>query len=300
MASHKNTRAARHQPSRIAPDYAAMLAEAVSKPGTVAAAYRAFHAYSVGNQIWAALQLAMRGLPLSPIASYRRWQELGRQVRKGETALSLYMPVICRARSRDAEAREERDDTIVRADDAGDGATFTRFVCRPHWFALCQTDGPEAPPEVAVPEWDAASAMAALGVTEEPFADLRGNVGGYAYSRTIAISPLAPQPHHVRLHELAHVVLGHTADGATMADSETLDRAEREVEAEAVAYLCLASLELPGLAEARGYLQGWLAGETLQERSIARIFRATDQILKTGRPTAATDGAACAPEAAAA
>ena len=282
---HKRRPAA--EPARIAPDYSAMLAEAVSNPGTVAAAYAMFHEYSIGNQLLAAFELAERRLPLSPIASYRRWLELGRQVRKGEHAISLCMPVTCRARRRDEDATE---DNYAEARDESGAATFTRFVLRPHWFSLAQTDGPDLPPPPAIPEWDAARALAALQVEEVEFSDLRGNVLGYARDRQIAVSPLSPLPNRTRFHELAHVVLGHTADGAEMTDDAAPARAEREVEAEAVAYLCLASLSLPNLDESRGYLQAWQRGGevAIDDRRTARIFRAADQILRAGRPTAAT------------
>ena len=59
--------------------------------------------------------------------------------------------------------------------------------------------------------WDAVTALAALDIAEAPFEDLRGNVLGYAAGRSIAISPLNPYKHKTRFHELAHVVLGHTA-----------------------------------------------------------------------------------------
>jgi hypothetical protein len=127
-------------------------------------------------------------------------------------------------------------------------------------------------------------------ITKEPFEDLRGNVAGYAYKHSIAVSPLSPLPCRTRLHEIAHVVLGHTAD-AEMRDQQTPDRAGCEGEADGAAYLCLASLYLPGLDESRGYLQGWLRDTEIDQRSIARIFSAADRILKAGRPAAEAPGA---------
>ena len=42
--------------------WAALLSEAVSKPGLISAAYSAFHGYSIGNQILALVQCEARGL----------------------------------------------------------------------------------------------------------------------------------------------------------------------------------------------------------------------------------------------
>src|SRR5205807_1446722 len=81
---------------------------------------------------------------------------------------------------------------------------------------------------------DAARALEALAITEEPFAALDGNCQGYARGRAIAVSPVAASPHKTRFHELAHVVLGHTTEHE-QTDSEDTPRSLREVEAEAVA-----------------------------------------------------------------
>ena len=53
-------------------------------------------------------------------------------------------------------------------------------------------------------------------------------------------------PHKTRFHELAHVLLGHTNEG-TLNDDERTPRNLRECEAESVALLCLAALDLPGI-----------------------------------------------------
>ena len=57
-----------------------------------------------------------------------------------------------------------------------------------------------------------------------------------------------------------------------------------EVEAECTAYIIGEALHLGYADFSRGYIQHWLAGETIPEKSAHRIFRAADQILKAGRP----------------
>lgn len=166
-----------------------------------------------------------------------------------------------------------------------DAETFTRFVYKPHWFVLAQTDGEPLPPQPA-PSWDAARALAALNVEELPFDILDGNCLGFARARSIAINPVNPMPHKTRFHELAHVLLGHTAEGV-QADGEITPRSLRECEAEAVALLCCAALDLPGVECCRGYIQSWWgAGNPIPEGSAQRILKAADQILKAGSPIA--------------
>src|SRR5947207_14861132 len=67
--------------------------EEVTKRGTVMKAYSLFWNYSLGNQILAFLQAAQRGIALGPIASFNRWKELGRHVKRGERAIELCMPI---------------------------------------------------------------------------------------------------------------------------------------------------------------------------------------------------------------
>jgi N-terminal domain of anti-restriction factor ArdC len=234
----------------------AILQVALTQPGVMNQAYRAFHNYSMGNQMLAAMQLFSRGLPLTPIASFNAWREKGRFVKRGEKAISLFMPIKVKRR-----AGKDVSADISESADAGDvadsGGTFSRFMLRPNWFSLTQTDGDEFTAEVVVPAWDAGIAMAALDITEEPFQQLEGNRMGYACARTIGINPMNPLKHKTRFHEMAHVVLGHTAV-ADMQDDEALTRQIEEVEAESVAYLLCALLDLPGQAESRFYIQAWL------------------------------------------
>jgi hypothetical protein len=81
-------------------------------------------------------------------------------------------------------------------------------------------------------------------------------------------------------------VLGHTSEAeAGLSDSELTPRSLREVEAEAVALVCLEALGLPGAEHCRGYVQHWNAhrgAEPIPERSAQRIFKAADQILRAG------------------
>jgi antirestriction protein ArdC len=254
------------------PDFAALLTTATLQPGTISAAYTAFHNYSLGNQILAMIQCHARGIPLGPLASFNRWRELGRHVRKGQKAIELCMPITCK------RTIERETDNGIETDDV----TFTRFVFRRNWFVLAQTDGaPYEPPAPA--EWDRARALAALQVSEELFAVLDGNCQGYAKERTIAVSPIAAHPLKTTFHELAHVLIGHTAEGE-LRDGERTPRNMRELEAEATAMLCCAALNLPGLDEARGYMQAWYgAGQPIPEASARKIFKAADAILRAGQ-----------------
>src|SRR5438128_8959980 len=247
-----------------------LLDEAVSKPGTLMRAYSLFWNYSLGNQILALIQANNRGIQLGPLASFNRWKELGRHVKRGEKAIELCMPVTCKR-----TVKEEREDGT----EAETEVTFKRFVFRRNWFMLSQTDGAEYQMP-AIPAWDRSRALQTLNVEEIPFEMMNGNCQGYAKGRQIAINPVAQMPAKTTFHELAHVVLDHTSEAVH--DSETLPRNLKEVEAESVALLCLESLGMDGAEYCRGYIQSWLSGATIPERSAQRIFTAADRILKAG------------------
>jgi hypothetical protein len=197
-----------------------LLNEAITKPGLLLAAYSYFHNYSCGNQVLAITQCNQRGIEPGSINTYPGWQRIGRQVRKGERALMLCMPITYKDRS-DPEA------------------TRTGFVYKPRWFVLSQTEGDAVEPELA-PTWTKELALSTLSITEIQFDIMDGNTQGFARSRSIAINPLAVMPHKTTFHELAHVVLGHTAE-ADFSDADSLPRDLREVEAECVALICCES-----------------------------------------------------------
>ena len=90
-----------------------------------------FHDYSFANTqlIWA--QSLARGVTPSRVAGYRTWQQLGRQVRRGESGLQILTPVTRKVTPENGEDEERR-------------VVGFRVV---HVFDLAQTDG-EPLPEV--------------------------------------------------------------------------------------------------------------------------------------------------------
>lgn len=264
-------------------DWQQMLIDAVSKPGVIASAYSAFWNYSAGNQLLAYFQCLFRNLDPGPIHTFRGWLQVGRHVRKGEKAITLVMPVTVK-RKRHETASVDEGAIEEAADPLDPHVRFTKFVERPFWFVLAQTDGEPYVP-VSIPQWDERLALHTLGITREPFRHLDGNCQGYAHGRSVAVSPLAFLPHRTLFHELAHVVLGHCAESLSMSDDDAATpRDLREVEAECVAMLCSSSLGMPGEDYSRGYIQHWMKSGEIPERSVHRIFKAADTILKSGLP----------------
>jgi hypothetical protein len=152
-----------------------------------------------------------------------------------------------------------------------------------------QTEGADYHP-ASLPTWDRLRALQSLGIEEIRFELLDGNCQGYATGRRIAISPVAVYPLKTFCHEMAHVLM-HSGHGEHR-DDDVTPKNLREVEAEAVAMICCAALNLPGIDSARAYIQSWWGhGHPIPEASARSILKVADQILKAGASLQAGDEA---------
>ena len=94
-------------PAGSAPSFADLLASAVTEPGILSDVYRQFHTYSIGNQLLAWSQCLRRGMQPGPMATFPRWKELGRYVRKGEKAITLCQPVTVKRTSETSDGQTD-------------------------------------------------------------------------------------------------------------------------------------------------------------------------------------------------
>lgn len=156
--------------------WADLLKEAITKPGIIHEAYSRFWNYSFGNQLLALMQCRARGIEPGPLASFNRWKELGRHVKKGEKAITLCMPI--KIKCRELDQRRE-DAGMIKGDEVQSAGLRTAFVFKRNWFVLSQTEGEPYKPE-PMPEWDRRTALDALSIHEEVFTLMDGNCQGYA------------------------------------------------------------------------------------------------------------------------
>lgn len=262
-------------------DWQATLVEALEAPGALGTTYTRFYNYSFLNQI----RLMMQGV-FEPVATYRRWAELGYQVVKGSKAKTVLAPVLITKKDKTGapvlnKATGKPERILV-------GFKDSRTV-----FGFSDTDGEDLPP-LEVPAWSTDEALKALKVSREKFKHNDGNTQGYSYEnekkgKVIAINPTAVYPTKTLFHELAHLVLGHCKgldDG-----NPVCARHIAEVQAEAVAYLVAKELELVDWApaESRAYIQTWLGSDEVDDKAISQIFAAVQKILVAGRPAKQDD-----------
>jgi len=227
-----------------------------------------FHNYSLNN-----LLLILAQCPhASRVASYKRWTEMGRQVRKGEKSLGIFAPMM--RKREDEKTGEER-------------RYISGFRIVPV-FDVSQTDGDALPDDVSRPTlldgeapaglWDALAAI----VLDHGYTIERGDCGGAnGYTRPdkslIMVREDVSDAQAVKtlIHEVAHMLL-HTDDKTLCADAMA-HRNVSEVEAESIAYLVAAEHGLPTETYTLPYVAGWSNGKS------EMVAVTADRVLKTSR-----------------
>jgi antirestriction protein ArdC len=225
-----------------------------------------FHRYSWHNIMLILLQRD----DATQVAGYRKWQEMGRQVRRGERGISILAP-----RFR-VEEDEETSQKVRRL------AGFIGVSV----FDVSQTDGDPLPSVESfvhrldgdAPQllWDRlAEQVAAAGFTlerGEPSVHGANGVTDFL-SRTVTVAPWFSQAQATKTlaHELAHVQMHEQGEGS---------RARREVEAESVAYIVCRALGLETADYSFGYVAGWSGGDVkVVQETGTRVMAVASQIL---------------------
>ena len=169
-------------------DWNELLQEALTMPGGMGNTYSRFYRYSLLNQVL----LFQQGVK-EPVNTYGRWLEMGRQVQKGSKAKSILRPIFYK--DIDAEGNESQK---VRG--------FKMVRCL---FGASETEG-DPLPEYEPAEWSPQRALGALAINKVAFEHVDGNTQGYSRGNELAINPVAKYPLKTLIHEMGHIVIGHT------------------------------------------------------------------------------------------
>jgi antirestriction protein ArdC len=217
-----------------------------------------FHRYSWGN----CALIAMQRPDATQVAGFKAWQQLGRQVRKGERSIKIMAPMS--VKREDAETGEEERVVFFRAVPV---------------FDLSQTDGPPLPEPPREPI-TGSSHEHYIGQLEEHARSLGFTVereplehaGGYcdAKRRRIVVSSNVEAPNarvRILVHELAH------AHGVGYAD---YGREDAEVVVETAAFVVCGALGLDTSGESVPYVAGWAEDGDLD--AIRRHAETVDRI----------------------
>ena len=228
-----------------------LLETALNSEGRLSEKFNRFYEYSFNNQ----LLMYLQGLN-EPVATYKAWQNLGRQVKRGSTAKVILRPIIYEDK--------ETEEAEIKG--------FKLIKCI---FGLSETEGEELPPPTPR-KWDLDKALANLAIKLGKFNELNGNIGGRASGDKIVVNPLF-NGLEVYIHEMAHVLL-HTDK------KSNLDKSLKEYQAEATAFIvCKELLDGYEGKEQIGYIQAWLAGTKPSDDVVKEVLSTADKIIKAGR-----------------
>jgi hypothetical protein len=280
------------KPRREAPDYlskataVSRLHEAIEKPGLLRQIPTA-HVLSIGNQWFVVGQNAAEGREGSISGPFSFWKGIGRRVKKNEEGMFVLTPISFPRDRVDENGNKVRDPKTGKV--LVDWVKNGRYALRPSRFDLSQTEGPDVEfPEVA---FDLGGLLCALEVELVPFTMDDNACGGYCYGTEdgdfLAINPLYPDPLGVLLHELAHIVLGHTQESRNVwvSEADRTPRDLRELGAEGTNLILQSTLgNTDAEAYSRGYMQNWNLNKytEMPERAADDIFAAGNIIYRAG------------------
>lgn len=243
-----------------------------------------FHHYSARNILLLLIQAEERGTEITRVAGYRAWQTFGRQVRKGEKGYKVLAPV--RHRLSPEEAAERAAAGQPAYDAEGRPIMVVGGFRIEHVFDISQTEGEQLVTVPGVPYlvgddssglWDAVAELVAQAGFEIVRATLAEGVRGETnYTNrivTVGDELSSAEAGHILTHELGHIAADHE-------HRHDISRAQRETEADSIAYVVCSALGLDVGEKTTFYVAQWSKGDpAILEESVAVIHKAASSIL---------------------
>ena len=206
-----------------------------------------FHDYSLGNWLLLWSHAEHRGTTVTRPAGYRTWQQLGRQVRRGERGYRILAPITRKVAGEEGDTEES--ERIV---------TGFRVVTV---FDVGQTDGEplaEVGPRLLTGDGDPDLLNAAVMMIEErgyrftvgPLHGPNGQTRPSTRQVVVEENLEVAQRTKTTIHELAHLLMH--------AETDEIDcRGRIEVEAESVAYVVCGASGVDTSAYSVAYVARW-------------------------------------------
>jgi antirestriction protein ArdC len=277
-----------------------------------------FHHYSFGN----IMLIGMQRPDATQVAGYKRWEDLGRNVKRGERGITILAPITIRGTSTAAH-NESSKRTHRRGQEPERSEAVSSFIVgvKPATvFDVSQTEGEPLPKadmigmkllegEAPAGLWeslvvfadihgfrvldvaDAAQIGGANGVTE--FAANWGTAS--EFDNTIRVRADMDDAARTKtlIHEVAHMLLHRPVEDLGMALSSQMHRGRKEVEADSVAYLVAAAHGMDTASYSFGYVANWLRVEAratdqepteIVQDTAKTVLQATQSILAVTQP----------------
>ena len=226
-----------------------------------------FQHYSFRNVIMIAIQRP----DATHVAGFHTWRQLGRTVKKGETGIAIFAPMVGRQRASQTEQSAEEE--------AGRELYGFRVA---HVFDMQQTTGKDVP-RIATMSGDPSQYLGRLehvvathGIMLR-YESLPSGTQGASMNGTILLAKelSACATFSVLVHEFAHELL-HYQTGR----SEASNRMVEETEAEAVSYVVCRALGLETTRHSVDYIHLYQGNAEVLAKSLNAIQRTAAHILE--------------------
>ncbi len=211
-----------------------------------------FHKYSVNNTV----AILMQKPEATMVAGFKKWNEVNRNVKKGEKGIQILVPMQIKVKEENKEGiEEEKKITIFKPG---------------YVFDLSQTEGeplPKLTNELKGTVEDYENFKEALIRSTDfkvEFEDIKGSAKGYCSpaKEKIAIKNGMDEVQNIKtlIHEMAHAELHRD-----ISKESRITREQAETEAESVAYVVSNYYNVDTSDYSFGYLAGWASSENLEE-----------------------------------
>ena len=246
-----------------------------------------FHTYSINNQILIGAQMPSASM----IAGYTTWKSMSRYVKRKETGLRILCPAPLRKR----ELVDEKDPITgqVRLDSAGNPKKVVSEVLIPRYkigyvWDISQTEGKELPTLVTALDGsvngynlmkEALEKVSPVPISVEP---IQGSANGFYHleDKRIVVKEGMSEQQTIKtmIHEITHSAL-HDPD--LDPESRTAPRAEKEIQAESVAYVVCQYYGIDSSQYSFGYVGSWSEGKDLSQlkKSMETIRRTAGDLI---------------------
>ncbi|PLX70322.1 MAG: hypothetical protein C0602_05795 [Denitrovibrio sp.] len=223
------------------------------------------HQYSFYNS----LLIYQHNPEASHVAGYRKWQELGRQVRKGEKAIMIFAPTFKKIKSTEQESQ------LLGNEKEPEKKYLSGFITVPV-FDISQTEGESVPSIVS----DFGSHTELFNRFISMFSkdyeiiqqSLKSALGGFTDGKIIVLNDSKSEEQKLKtlIHEVAHCQLSHVGNNDK-------PKSVKEVEAEMTAYIVSEHFGIDSSSYSFGYLTGWGKG------SVDQIMDSVDIAYQTAK-----------------
>jgi antirestriction protein ArdC len=211
----------------------------------------------------------------------RKWNELGRFVRKGEKAIMIFAPKMSKRKIKECDDETGEEVTVEKKRLSG-------FISVPV-FDVSQTEGKDIPS--IVNDFGGHSElfesfMSVFGrkynITQQK---LIAPLGGYTDGRAIVLNEIKSEEQKLKtlIHEVAHCVLNHVGNEEKL-------KSTKEIEAEMTAFIVAEHFGIDSGSYSFGYLFGWGKGDIEQiMESVDTAYKVSNDIIESVELEASKD-----------